>query len=315
MRLLSRLQTKLRTRFGPACYSQFGGLWTDRLDALDVLDRRAARLPKKDADDIEHFIREGYVILQGAVDVTAADELVRDIEDAWAHGSDKFRVDILGKVHPLRPEHRAQPFKLLDLYASSEAARRASFAEPIVRFLTLVFDEAPLAFQSLTFERGTQQDIHQDTAYVVVSEPMKLAASWVALEDIHEGTGELEYYAGSHRLPDTVFGGRFKHWNPGRDGEEPHRVFLQSLHDECAKRGMKRLKFRPKKGDALIWSADLAHGGSKIDDPTRTRKSHVTHYCPRSVEPHFMRFARDQRTVLPYAKRAHYSSMYYPLGR
>ena len=32
------------------------------------------------------------------------------------------------------------------------------------------------------------------------------------------------------------------------------------------------------KGQALIWSANLLHGGSPAKDPSRTRKSQVTHF-------------------------------------
>ena len=33
-----------------------------------------------------------------------------------------------------------------------------------------------------------------------------------------------------------------------------------------------------KKGQALLWSSNLLHGGSPMQDPQSTRKSQVTHY-------------------------------------
>ena len=36
--------------------------------------------------------------------------------------------------------------------------------------------------------------------------------------------------------------------------------------------------FLARKGQALIWCANLLHGGSPQTDPTRTRWSQVTHY-------------------------------------
>src|SRR6202012_4631720 len=36
--------------------------------------------------------------------------------------------------------------------------------------------------------------------------------------------------------------------------------------------------FLPKKGDALIWAANLLHGGGKHTEKSRTRWSQVTHY-------------------------------------
>jgi hypothetical protein len=35
---------------------------------------------------------------------------------------------------------------------------------------------------------------------------------------------------------------------------------------------------RIPKGHAIIWAANLLHGGSAITDPARTRHSQVTHY-------------------------------------
>jgi hypothetical protein len=37
-------------------------------------------------------------------------------------------------------------------------------------------------------------------------------------------------------------------------------------------------QFFARKGQALIWCANLLHGGSPQTDPTRTRWSQVTHY-------------------------------------
>jgi hypothetical protein len=41
----------------------------------------------------------------------------------------------------------------------------------------------------------------------------------------------------------------------------------------------------PKAGDALIWHAQVIHGGTPIRDPNRTRKSLVVHYF-RSCDFH-----------------------------
>ena len=82
-----------------------------------------------------------------------------------------------------------------------------------------------MAFQTLYFRYGSQQAIHQDPAYVVIDEPMKLCASWLALEDVKPGSGELIYYPGSHLNSDFLFSGEHKHWKGSRDGAEQHRGF------------------------------------------------------------------------------------------
>ena len=40
-----------------------------------------------------------------------------------------------------------------------------------------------------------------------------------------------------------------------------------------------------KRGDVLIWHAALAHGGSIISNPDRTRKSYVCHYSTKQALP------------------------------
>ena len=47
---------------------------------------------------------------------------------------------------------------------------------------------------------------------------------------------------------------------------------------------------RMKKGTALIWSANLLHGGGIITDHNRTRLSQVTHYNFDSCEYYYHPF-------------------------
>jgi len=70
-----------------------------------------------------------------------------------------------------------------------------------------------------------------------------------------------------------------------------------------------RREFRAHKGDALVWSSNVVHGGSPVRNPSMTRRSQVTHYffegclfytpmlsdAPRG-EMHVRRFLVDVRT-------------------
>ena len=76
--------------------------------------------------------------------------------------------------------------RVVDAYVFYESARAALFSDAIVRFLRIVFDDAPMLFQSLT-SRRSQQALHQDTEFVVTASPLEFAASWTALEDIRLG--------------------------------------------------------------------------------------------------------------------------------
>jgi ectoine hydroxylase-related dioxygenase (phytanoyl-CoA dioxygenase family) len=129
----------------------------------------------------------------------------------------------------------------------------------------------------------------------VDTNPMHLVATWLALEDVEAGTGELEYYVGSHRAPDFLFGGNSK-WMESHTGE--HDNFLQSLHDDAVRYSQKRSSFLAKAGDVLIWHADLAHGGAPITEPSRTRRSLVTHFTSADDEPFYQRNSRHRKGEL-----------------
>ncbi|WP_138921565.1 phytanoyl-CoA dioxygenase family protein, partial [Novosphingobium pentaromativorans] len=131
---------------------------------------------------------------------------------------------------------------------------------------------------------------HKDTAYVKVDcNPMSMMATWVALEDVSEGTGELEYFVGSHRSPDYVFGSLSK-WIEAAPCE--HNDFLAALHANAETYGYARSRFLPKAGDVLIWHADLAHGGSAVTKPGLTRRSLVTHYTAARHAPYYRRWSK-----------------------
>jgi hypothetical protein len=300
-----------------AYHSRYGGLWPDRLDALSEIDRRleGKRLAAADAELLRHWCAKGYVVLPQAVDPGACDRVRADIELAWREGDERLYILSSGSQHPhpLTAGSPTEGMRVVDAYAHLESARHALFAEPIVRFLSILFEDAPLLFQSLSFEQGSQQGMHQDTAYVVVSSPLELAASWIALQDVVEGTGELMYYEGSHRLPEYHFGSGTKHWDPSHPAaQQQHGEWASLLHQNSQRMGLPYRTFLPKKGDVLIWHADLAHGGSPPADPAVTRKSLVGHYCPRRCQPHYFSYLADRRTILPSGGGA-YSSAHYAL--
>lgn len=265
--------------------SKFGGLWTDSTNADEILAGKLAlgTISAAEADLLDSWINNGYVIIKGAVPSSAIDAAQRAIAEVYQQGRALVETYEYGDVRyaKVKPRHRTMQHKLLDAYAHSKSIQDMVMSDKIVRFLNVIFDQPALAFQGLYFENGSQQDIHQDTAYVRVNRPMELAASWIAMEDIQEGSGELEYYVGSHRIPEFLFEGKSK-WMP--DGSPEHPQFLDHIKTEAARLGLKKERFHAMKGDALIWNADLCHGGAPITNKT-TRRSFVTHWCPVTTAP------------------------------
>jgi hypothetical protein len=104
---------------------------------------------------------------------------------------------------------------------------------------------------------------------------------WVAFEDVTEFNGALHYYPGSHLLPtldsaDTSSTLRQKDTNDLYSDYRSH--YIPAIKELIGESNLKKELFLPAKGDCLIWSANLLHGGEQINDPDQTRLSQVTHY-------------------------------------
>ena len=278
---------------GGETVSRFGGLWIDRRDWIDILaaKHRSGEISDALSDKIFRFVRDGYVVLEGAVPRDVVDRINADVDNVWRQPPEGMRIETWAdgtqRYVPPAPDYRLPGAKLLDLYAFSEAARQAIAAPAAVEFLSAIFAAAPKAFQSLTFDWGSQQAMHKDSAYVRVDrEPLHMAATWLALEDVAEGAGALEYYVGSHRAPDFLFAGDSK-WMEA--APEEHDRFLASLHADAERYGHTRQMFLGSCGDLLVWHADLAHGGSPVKEPGLTRRSLVTHFAPVADSPIYRR--------------------------
>jgi ectoine hydroxylase-related dioxygenase (phytanoyl-CoA dioxygenase family) len=287
----------------PQFRSKFGGFWTDLNNAAELIDgkRELGLINEKEAQLLLSFVQDGYVILPAAVDETLIDKLNEDVDrlvanppaEAWVNCIEEGR----GVTRQMVPEDKDaanKMLKLLDLYSFLPSARDVAFAAETMRFIKLVFERPVMAFQSLFFFNGSQQSIHRDTAFVRVSSPMELVASWTALEDIQPGSGELVYYPKSHQFPEFLFDGKYKWFYPGSTELD---LFYQNLDEGARAEPAIRTKFAARKGDVLIWSADFAHGGSEIDDPNKTRRSVATHYCPSNAYPMYRHYEGANEVV------------------
>jgi ectoine hydroxylase-related dioxygenase (phytanoyl-CoA dioxygenase family) len=294
----------------PKYHSKYGGLWIDREDWRDTLAKK--RFSADLSHCIDQFVQDGYVVLEQAASLDAVDAFQRELERSFRQGNPALLFQYEGD-RVSRPLDKPAPrlgTRIVDAFAAVPQALDLFASPRLIELLNALFGEDPLLFQSLSFDQGSQQGLHQDTAYVVVNRPLELAACWIALEDVKPGSGELVYVPGSHRLGDWAFGEGRKHWSPDEDGHAPHDAWAQHLRDAAAARGERR--FLARKGDILVWHADLAHGGSPVLDPLLTRQSLVGHFCPQSASPNYFGYNPERRTILRHGRLA-YSSEHFDL--
>jgi len=280
-------------------------LWPDLPDAPSLLSGRACRTPK---ERLATWINDGYMILEGAVSPDLVDRFLGDLGDLLSRDDHGVRMTYwdgpnhhYGDARPDRLNYAEA--KVLDLHARMSAAQQVIFAPAIQAALGDIFEDEAVAFQSLYFEYGSQQGAHQDTAFVYTRPAYHFVASWVALQDVTPGSGELFYYPGSQKLDDLIFSGGNKELRSGDPASDNYSTELEKIATDA---GLVRSRFLPRKGDVLLWSADLIHGGEAILTK-ESRRSIVTHYCPRRAKIPYLEDERRMSRVMPRAwVAAHY---------
>jgi ectoine hydroxylase-related dioxygenase (phytanoyl-CoA dioxygenase family) len=170
-------------------------------------------------------------------------------------------------------EARNSPYKLNDVFLECKELLSVILDPRVVDVMTELLGGAPLVCNTLNTEHGTQQPFHTDSLYMTPPKKLNLAASWLALEDVKENSGPLQYYPGSHQIPPYVF----SNGSISAVDEEMH-AYVKYMESEIEKRDLKPKKFHANAGDLFVWHSQLYHGGAPIIDRSLTRKSLVTHY-------------------------------------
>jgi hypothetical protein len=215
------------------------------------------------AADLE---RDGFAVIQ-----FPEPDLDRMAEEIWHslhphYDWDDYRA---GKTPGLRLENA---------WKTNENVRRIATNPAIIDLLSELYGRRAFAFQTLNFAVGTQQHVHADVVHFCARPPHLMCGVWVALEDIRNDSGPLIYYPGSHKWP-VILPETFN--VPCASGNNPYEhyhLLEQAWEAEIAARGATPMAFLAKKGEALIWDANLWHGGAPQTDRSLTRHSQVTHY-------------------------------------
>jgi phytanoyl-CoA hydroxylase len=287
----------------PLYRSRYGGLWVDRRDAHHILKGRCAggEITDSDAEVLAHYIDHGYVVFPKAVDESVIDEYLAVFEAAWNAPPEHIMLHSNGQYLPMDRKFYDEVTKVGEMHTCYTRSGELVFPPAVLRFLTQIYERPPVAFQTMTMRKGSEESLHIDTGPLTLTEPISMAASWIALEDIRPLSGEFQFIPGSHHLPELLHHGTDK--GHGGDFREYDRVLKTTLR-MCDERGLETETFKAKKGDVLIWHADLMHGGAPIQDRQRTRKSLVAHFMPFGVIPTF--FNSSNVNTIPYASGGYY---------
>ncbi len=236
-------------------------------------------LQNRMADYISQFLCDGVLVLPGFFDdgrlrqVLAATDCVKHIRpmDVVIDNLENGERTVLGLMTAKAVWH--DRMKINDLYLSVPEVREMALDRTLVRILFGLLGQVPSLCNSLYLEKGSSQDRHVDSLYMTPRSQGHLVAAWVALEDVHEAAGPLEFFPGSHLIKQKMFNNGTYHAN-----DEEMLDWSRYMTKEVKKAKIKPQRFIARAGDVLVWHAHLLHGGAPIEDYTKTRKSCVFHY-------------------------------------
>ena len=167
--------------------------------------------------------------------------------------------------------------RVQDAWQFDQDVREIAANEAVAELLGKLYGRRAFPFQTLNFPVGTQQAPHSDSVHFSSLPERFMCGVWVAFEDVGPDAGPLVYYPGSHRWP--VLGnaliGRKGAVDKSSSAQSPFEAVWRAMADAHS---IEPEVFLAKKGQALIWAANLLHGGSPQADPRLTRWSQVTHY-------------------------------------
>ena len=239
--------------------------------------------------EIDRFQRDGYLIVETGIPPETLDAVVTDLTDYWSGAKTSKQLSFADSV------------RIQDAWPISKSVKTLATWPRVLDVLTDLYGKTPRPFQTLNFPRGTEQPAHADSIHFN-SEPFGLMCGvWIALEDIGPDQGPLIYYPGSQKLPEM----NFEDMGLKADYSEYPK------YEEHIKALVEKHQFRPelglvKKGSAIIWSANVLHGGSRQNNKALTRYSQVTHY--------YFEGAKAWRPGHSAQGRAYFEPRWIPLG-
>ena len=171
-----------------------------------------------------------------------------------------------------RGERRVQ-----DAWAFDDDVHAIASNQAVLDLLGKLYGRAAFPFQTLNFPVGTQQSAHADAVHFSSLPERFMCGVWLAMEDVPQEAGPLFYIPGSHRWP-IVTNAMIGRRGFGSEEASAQTPFAEAWSAMCKAEGASEEPFLARKGQALIWCANLLHGGSRQADPRLTRWSQVTHY-------------------------------------
>jgi hypothetical protein len=203
-------------------------------------------------------------------------------------GGSEWLDKIDGVVNALQPRLEADlklweccesgPPRLQDGWTDHASIKALALEPMVLDLLRHLYGREPFAFQTLNFAVGSEQHFHSDAVHFHSYPHGFMCGVWIALQDVKPESGPLIYFPGSHRLP--YLSARSLGLERDAVMAEPHpqRFFEPIWQQAVSEQPFDKEEFLPRRGELLIWHANLLHGGKLVQDRSSRRWSQVIHY-------------------------------------
>lgn len=229
-------------------------------------------------ESAESYKKDGYVIFN-IRDDDLIDEVNSDVNDHLKKGGFKTNSKIFS--------YNDSP-RIVESWKVLESCKRLSLSPVVKKWLELLYASSPKPFSTINFLHSTQQPLHSDSVHFGTLPEGRLAGSWVALEDIDPLAGPLQVVPGSHKL--DYFDYEMVAETPPKKLHEIKKnygLYEQWVLALIKEKNLAVITPRMKKGDCIIWDANLLHGSPDCENNEIPRRSQVTHWTFDDVEKHY----------------------------
>lgn len=233
------------------------------------------------------YHEKGYLIIDLELTDEEINPIINDMYLALKDSTTKYHAD-----HFTYSDSK----RIFEHWKKSDSIAKLTIHPKVLKTLKLLYGKEPFPFSTINFIKGSNQPLHSDVIHFHSVPALWMAGVWIALEDVDETNGSLRIVPGSHKWPLYEYHNlNLPHPDQIKDGEEinyrQYENFLLNLIE--AYKG-EELIIKLKKGQALIWAANMLHGGCNINNVTdfsKTRLTQANHYffegCKEYYHPMF----------------------------
>lgn len=262
--------------------------WIESPFFYDILEKDTS-LTQEQKDLCVKYHEKGYLVIDLELTDEQINSTVSDMYTALEDQSTKYHAD-----HFTYSDSR----RIFEHWRKSKAIAELTVNSKVLDTLTFLYDKEPFPFSTINFIKGSNQPLHSDIMHFHTVPALWMVGVWVALEDVDETNGSLSVVPGSHKWPLYEYHNlNLPHPDEIENGEAVNYAkYEQFLVDLIKAKKAERYTVKLKKGQALIWAANMLHGGCNVEgvtDFTKTRLTQANHYffkgCSKHYHPMFSR--------------------------